>query len=107
MYKSATFYAVVSFGIQADEPELMESKDPGEIAEGQGVMDVGERGEADKVQEQAAEEEEASSGEANKPQTVSQAGDGDTEEAGHDKDKATVADGLKEPEMTGGEKERE
>ncbi|KAM4554851.1 smoothelin-like 1 [Odontesthes bonariensis] len=91
---------------QADEPELMKSKDPGETAEGQGVMDVGERGEADKVQEQAAEEE-ASSGEANKPQTVSKAGDGDTEEAGHDKDKNTVADGPKEPEVTGGEKERE
>lgn len=90
---------------QANEPGLVENKESEKRAEGQGVIGVGERGEADREQEQTAEKE-VSVGDTNKHQAVSQPAEGDTEEAGQDKDKAPGEDDVNGFE-TRGEKDRE
>ncbi|XP_037531770.1 smoothelin-like 1 [Nematolebias whitei] len=85
---------------KADEPSLLESKDSGEVAEGQGVMDAGERGEADKVEDKHNAED------TDKLQTVSQPAECDTEQAGDDyEDKPSAAGDVKETETTRGEKD--
>lgn len=98
--------------LQIDEPELEESKDPGreppaeETAEGQGVMEVGEKGEEDSVPEQG--DEEASTGDTDKPQTTaSKHVEGDAEEAGRDKDEASTDVDVKDPEPTSGQEDGE
>ncbi|XP_061582276.1 smoothelin-like 1 [Cololabis saira] len=82
---------------QADESGQVENKSPEETAEGQRVMDMVETGEGDDVQEQSRQEE-VTDGDANKPQTPPQPSDGDTEEAGPDKDKVSAVADVTEPE---------
>ncbi|KAF1384768.1 hypothetical protein PFLUV_G00123580 [Perca fluviatilis] len=98
---------------QTAESELEESKDPGrelpagETVEGQGVMEVGEKGEEDSAPEQAGEGEE-SAGDTDKSHTPPlKHVDGDAEEAGHGKDKASTDVDVKDPKPTSGEKDGE
>ncbi|XP_042349657.1 smoothelin-like protein 1 [Plectropomus leopardus] len=98
---------------QIDEPELEESKDPErelptrKTLEGQGVMEVGEKGEEHPVPEQEGEEE-TSTGDTNKAQTTpSEHLEGEAEEDGHDKNKASTDVEVKDPEATSGEKDGE
>ncbi|XP_059201544.1 smoothelin-like 1 [Centropristis striata] len=87
---------------QREEPGVEESKDPGreppagETVEGQGAMEVREKKEEeDSVAEQGGEEE-ASAGDADKPQTPPPRVEGDAKEA---EDKATIDVDVKDPEV--------
>lgn len=94
--------------LQTDEPQLEESIDPGreppagETVEGQGVMEVGEKGAEESVPEQGGEEE---SRDPDNPQipplkTV----EGDAEDA---EDKVSADADVKDPETTSEKKDGE
>lgn len=97
--------------MQAAEPQLVESKDPGtetsdaETGGGQGVIaEMEETGKEDIVPQQR--EEEASAGDTEKTQTAaSKPAEGDAEEAGQDKDKASTHVDMTDGGPTDGEKE--
>ncbi|XP_006781445.1 smoothelin-like 1 [Neolamprologus brichardi] len=89
---------------QAGEPQVVENKDLGEGAEGQRVMETEDKAEEDTVSEEAEKE---TSGDTKKPQTVSQSGEGDTEAAAQDKEKASTGDEVKDSEREGKDKEEE
>lgn len=101
--------------LQTDEPELEESKGPGgdppagETAEGQGEMEVGRKGKEDSEPEQEGEQD-ASARDTDKPHTTaSKHVEGDPEDAGHNKDKASTdvenTEALHEPKDGEGERE--
>ncbi|XP_051276870.1 smoothelin-like 1 [Dicentrarchus labrax] len=97
---------------QTDEPELDESKHPGreppagETVEGQGVMEVGEKGEEDSEPEHRGEEETCAE-DTEKPQAnASKHVEGDTGEAGQDKDKASSDVVVKDTEPANAEKDK-
>ncbi|XP_028272161.1 smoothelin-like 1 [Parambassis ranga] len=75
---------------QAGESEPVENKGSGETAEGQGLMEVGDKSEED-TEPKEAEEEVASVRDTDKPQNP----EGDTEETGQDKDKTSTGVDMK------------
>lgn len=87
--------------VQEGDPEPVEDKAPDETAEGQGLMDVGEKGEVDTTTEQTGEEE-AGAGDRNESSTLSKPAEGDTEEARQDKDESSAGVEVKDPETTSG-----
>uniref|UniRef100_A0AAQ5XZX9 Calponin-homology (CH) domain-containing protein n=1 Tax=Amphiprion ocellaris TaxID=80972 RepID=A0AAQ5XZX9_AMPOC len=80
---------------QAGDSGLVEIKDQVETAEGQGVMELVEKGEEDTVPERSGEEQ-ANAGDTNKSQTVSKSAEGNTEEAGQDNDKTSSGVDVKD-----------
>uniref|UniRef100_UPI003AAB236C smoothelin-like 1 n=1 Tax=Centroberyx gerrardi TaxID=166262 RepID=UPI003AAB236C len=95
---------------QTEVPGPEESGAPeGEPSVGEKVAGEGVEGEeetrGDTVPEQG--EEEASTGDTDKPQTVSKHDEGDAEEAGKDKDKAPTDVDMADPKKENGEKEGE
>lgn len=85
---------------QAGDSGLEEIKDQVGTAEGQGVMELVEKGEEDTEQ---SGEEQANAGDPNKSQTVSKPAEGDTEEAGQDNDKTSSGVDVKDSETTSGD----
>ncbi|XP_047441236.1 smoothelin-like 1 [Mugil cephalus] len=94
---------------QEGDSELVENKGPEETAaEGQGLMEVGEKGEVDTATEQTETgEEEAGAGDRDESPTLSKPGEGDTEEAGKDKDKSSAGVDVTDLETTSGGKNEE
>lgn len=90
------------FVLQAGESEPMENKGPGETAEGQGLMEVGDKSEED-TEPKEAEEEVASVTDTDKTQNP----EGDTEETGQDKDKTSTGADVKENSMPNEEVEED